>query len=189
MNSVASSSPRARRQAGASGSAGAASGASLCRRASNPNSWVMTAAVSKSICWLMLAITPLAMSCLITSMGLTCISSAKWRTVSVSGSSTTLCPLSLIPNLLFGPRPFGVRKDRWELPRQRRPSLWHDPAHFRCAPRRTRAWRAGGPGSHEGTSHHHRRRSRAARGVTFFHGERSHDRPQAFAVVRSQLHS
>ncbi len=45
------------------------------------------AAVSKSICWLMLAMMPLRINSLMTSIGLTCIKPASSRTVIKSGIS------------------------------------------------------------------------------------------------------
>src|SRR3990170_907076 len=51
----------------------------------------------------MLAITPLAISCLITSMGLVAIRSASSRTVMLAGISMTLWPFSLMTHLRQGP--------------------------------------------------------------------------------------
>ena len=54
------------------------------------------AAVSKSICWLMLAITPLDIKILMTWIGLACVRCAKSRTVTLTGSSIFLRPFSPI---------------------------------------------------------------------------------------------
>jgi len=63
---------------------------------SNPISEATIEAVSKSIIWLMFAMTPLDIKILITWMGLADIFSARSRTVMLPGNSIVFNPLSLI---------------------------------------------------------------------------------------------
>jgi hypothetical protein len=79
-------------------SAASSSGAAI-GWASNPNSPITIAAVSKSICWLIFAITPLAINCLMMSIGLVSIITARSRIVTTDGISMVFCPFSLILHL------------------------------------------------------------------------------------------